>query len=177
MKKYNIGSPKRVVVGKTKSKTSKTSYKKKYNIGLPAKVVAAPETPDTPRSNIWKKIRQQNAYKYHEISDYEPDEDDEALKDAREPGIPSPTTYTTFEEVITPYMTKALEKKPFTSAMDEVDEEAWKQKPGDSPNKKYPEPMRLIPGKRPRTRTSRTRVRGRSRASRRTIRRGRRGGG
>ena len=171
MKKYNIGSPKRL--DKTKSKTTKTtSYKKKYNIGRHIKVVV---TPDTPRSKKWKEIREQSAYKNHEISDYEPDEDEEVLENATEPG-----TYTAFEETITPYMEYALQKKPFTrsptDAFDEqVDEEAWINKLDDSPNKLHPEPKRLIPGKRPRTsrtkgrsrsRTSRTKSRGRSRRTR-----------
>ena len=166
MKKYNIGSPKRV--DKTKSKTTKTtSYKKKYNIGRPTKVVV---TPDTPRSKKWKKMREQSAYKSYEISDYEPDEDEEVLENAAEPG-----TYTAFEETITPYMEHALQKKPFTrspmDALDEqVDEEAWINKPDDSPNKLHPEPKRLIPGKRPRTSRTKSRSRGRSRGRSRRIR-------
>jgi|LauGreDrversion4_2_1035121.scaffolds.fasta_scaffold492754_2 hypothetical protein len=168
MKKYNIGSPKRP--GKTKSKTAKTpSYKKKYNnIGRPQKVIV---TPDTPRSKKWKKIREQSGYKSHEISDYEPDEDEEVLENATEPG-----TYTTFEETITPYMKYALQKKPFTrlstDAFDEqVDEEAWINKPDDSPNKLYPKPKRLLPYPHPqspskRHRPSRTKGRSRSRTSR-----------
>jgi hypothetical protein len=175
MKKYNIGSPKRI--GKTKSKTTNatntTSYKKKYNIGRPAKVVV---TPDTPRSNKWKKMRQQNAYKNYEISDYEPDEDDheEVFENAMEPG-----TYTTFEETITPYMEYALQKKPFTrsptDAQNDEDEEAWKKKLDDSPNKLYPKPKRLIPypespSKRPRTSSKKGRSRGRGRGRTRRTR-------
>ena len=165
MKKYNIGSPKRI--GKTKSKTTKTinvtSYKKKYNIGRPAKVVV---TPDTPRSKKWKKIREQNAYKNYEISDYEPDEDEneEVFENAN----------TAFEETITPYMEYALQKKPFTrsptDAQVDEHEEAWKKKLDDSPNKLYPEPKRLIPGKRPRTSRTKGRTRGRGRGRTRRTR-------
>jgi hypothetical protein len=168
--KYNIGSPKRP--GKTKSKTIKItktpSYKKKYNIGHPQKVII---TPDTPRSKKWKEIREQNAYKNYEIGEYEPDEDEEeVLENATEPGTSE--TYTTFEETITPYMKYALQKKPFSrlSTGTQVDEVAWTNKPDDSPNKFYPEPKRLIPGKRPRI--SRTKGRARSRSRSRRIRGG-----
>ena len=163
MKKYNIGSPKRL--GKTKSKTIKRTIYKKYNIGRPAKVVV---TPDTPKSNEWKKIREQNPYKRYEIGEkYEPDEDEEVLENESEPGI----TYTTFEETITPYMKEAIKKKPFTrspTACIQVNEneEALVKKLEDSPNKLYPEPKRLIPGKRSRTTRTRRRGRGRSRRTR-----------
>ena len=162
MKKYNIGSPKRP--GKKSktikpSKTTKTiNYKKRYNIGRPAKVVV---TPDTPRSKKWKEIREKSDYKNYEIGDYEPDEDEEVLENASDPG-----TYTAFEETITPYMEYALQKKPFTRSLTDAqvheNEEAWGKKLDDSPNKLHPEPKRLIPGKRPRT--SRTRTKGRSRS-------------
>ena len=162
MKKYNIGSPKRP--GK-KSKTV-TSYKKRYNIGRPAKVVV---TPDTPRSNKWKKMREQSAYKNYEIGDYEPDEDEEVLENAAEPG-----TYTAFEETITPYMEYALQKKPFsrlpkgtgTGTQVHENDEAWEKKRDDSPNKMHPEPKRLIPGKRSRTSRTKGRGRGRTRSKR-----------
>jgi hypothetical protein len=175
MKKYNIGSPKRI--GKTKSKTTNTtSYKKKYNIGRPVKVVV---TPDTPRSKKWKKMREENAYKNYEISEYEPDEDEneEVFENAMEPG-----TYTAFEETITPYMEYALQKKPFTrlptdAQVDKYEkaEKAWKQKLDDSPNKLYPEPKRLIPypespSKRPRTSSKKGRSRGRGRGRTRRTR-------
>jgi hypothetical protein len=161
IKKYNIGSPKRP--GK-KSKTA-TSYKKKYNIGPPEKVVV---TPDTPRSNEWKKIREENPYKRYEISEkYEPDEDDEeVLENESEPG-----TYTTFEETVTPFMKDALQKKPFTrspkGSQVHGNDEAWGKKLDDSPNKLYPTPKRLIPyPKSPskRHRPSRTKSRSRSRS-------------
>jgi hypothetical protein len=170
--KYNIGSPKRTTKTKTKTKTSFNTLKK-YNIGRPAKVVAAPETPDTPRSKVWTKTRKQNAYKYYEIRDYEPDEDDEILKNMRKSGAPSPTStsYTTFEAVITPYMTQALKKKPLVDTLQEedIDEEAWRQKKDDSPNKLYSELKPLIPGKVMRTR----RAGGRTRRKNRSLRKDR----
>jgi hypothetical protein len=164
IKKYNIGSPKRP--GK-KSKTA-TSYKKKYNIGPPGKVVV---TPDTPRSNEWKQIREKRNHINHEISDYEPDEDDEVLENESDH-----RTYTTFEETVTPYMKYALQKKPFTRSpkgtgtgtqVHENDDEAWGKKNDDSPNKLYPTPKRLLPyPKSPSKihRPSRTKGRGRSRS-------------
>ena len=42
-------------------------------------------------------------------------------------------------------MTEALKKKPLTDIIEQVNEEAWKQKPDDSPNKNYPRPRRLLP--------------------------------
>jgi hypothetical protein len=162
IKKYNIGSPKRP--GK-KSRTA-TSYKKKYNIGPPGKVVV---TPDTPRSNEWKELREKRNHINHEISDYEPDEDDEVLENESDH-----RTYTTFEETVTPYMKYALQKKPFTRSpkgtgtqVHDNDDEAWGKKLDDSPNKLYPTPKRLLPyPKSPskKHRPSRTRGRGRSRS-------------
>lgn len=159
MKKYNLGSPKRPV-HKKKIKTSL----KKYNIGPPSKVIA---TPDTPRSKIWKNIRDN----YYEIEDYEPDEQDlELMEQEKKLGISSPTSYTMFEETITPFMTEALKKKPLTDTIEQVNEEAWGKKLDDTPNKRYPEPMRLIPGKRMRPRSSRSRTRGRAKSRRRSRR-------
>ena len=167
---YNLGSPKRVKPKSSKIKTP--SYKRRHNIGRPAKVAV---TPDTPRSKKWEKIREKNAYKNYEISDYE-DDDDEDKKEASENKSEDPArTYTTFEETVTPYMQYALQKKPFTrssptkSQIDvDVDEEAWMQKTDDSPNKNYPEPPRLLPGKRPRTSSARRSAR---RSTRRSTRR------
>ena len=157
MKKYNLGSPKRPV----HKKRVKTSLKK-YNIGLPSKVIA---TPDTPRSKIWKNIREKQGDKYYEIEDYEPDEQDlEIMEQQKKLGISSPTSYTMFEETITPFMTEALKKKPLTDAIEQVNEEAWEKKLDDTPNKRYPEPMRLIPGKRMGPRSSRSRTRGRAKS-------------
>lgn len=167
MKKYNIGSPKRLA--KTKSKTIKRTIYKKYKIGPPAKVIV---TPDTPRSNKWKKIREQNPYKRYQISDkYEPDEDEEEEEEESEP-----RTYTTFEETVTPYMKDALIKKPFTRSPmgaqvrenDEALEKEWSEKLDDSPNKLHLEPENLITRKkhRPSRTKSRSRSRGRSRGRR-----------
>lgn len=158
IKKFNIGSPKKKRPGKFK-----TAKRTKHNIGPPRKVVV---TPDTPRSNEWKQIREKRNHINHEISDYEPDEDDEVLENESEPG-----TYTTFEETVTPYMKYALQKKPFTRSptgmVHENDDEAWGKKLDDSPNKLYPTPKRLLPyPKSPskRHRPSRTKGRGRSRS-------------
>ena len=64
-------------------------------------------------------------------------------------------------------MTEALKKKPLTDTIEQVNEEAWGKKLDDTPNKRYPEPMRLIPGKRMRSRTrGRAKSRRRSRRSR-----------
>jgi hypothetical protein len=180
---YNLGSPKRVKPKSSKIKTP--SYKRKHNIGRPAKVAV---TPDTPRSNKWKKIREKTGYKNYEISDYEDDDEDKDEDKAEtvmenESEDPS-RTYTTFEETVTPYMEYALQKKPFTRSSPtdsqiDVDEEAWMQKIDDSPNKNYPEPPRLLPGKRPR-RTSSTRRsnrRSKSRSKSRSRSRRTRGGG
>lgn len=174
---YNLGSPKRVKPKSSKIKTP--SYKRKHNIGRPAKVAV---TPDTPRSKKWKKIREKTGYKNYEISDYEDDDEDKRETVSENKSEDPARTYTTFEETVTPYMEHALQKKPFTrsspteSQIDvdvDVDEEAWMQKMDDSPNKNYPEPPRLLPGKRPPHRTSsarrskgRSRSRGRSRRSR-----------
>lgn len=159
MKKYNLGSPKRP---KKKIKTSL----KKYNIGLPSKVIA---TPDTPRSKIWKNIREKHGDNYYEIEDYEPDEQDlELMEQQKKLGISSPTSYTMFEETITPFMSEALKKKPLTDAIEQVNEKAWEKKLDDTPNKRYPEPMRLIPGKRMGPRSSRSRTRGRAKSRRRS---------
>ena len=103
IKKYNIGSPKRP--GKTKTKTARRTIYKKHKIGPPAKVVV---TPDTPRSKIWKEIREKRNYINHEIGDYEPDEDDE--------GFESESTFEpTFEPIFEPtkYTEHALKKKCF----------------------------------------------------------------
>lgn len=156
MQKFNIGSPKRP--GKTKSKTAKRT---KHNIGLPRKVIF---TPDTPKSEEWVKNREKSNYKSYEIGEYEPDEDDKEVLES------DPRTYTTFEEIVTPYMEYALQKKPFTRSpkgtqVHESDE-AWEKKRDDSPNKFYPEPKRLLPyPKSPskRHRPSRTRTKGRGR--------------
>lgn len=162
MKKYNIGSPKRP--GKTKSKTVTRTIYKKHNIGPPAKVIV---TPDTPKSKIWKQIREKSNYKSYEIGDYEPDEDD----DDEEVLESEPRTYTTFEETVTPFMKEALIKTPFTRSPKGTQvhksDEAWKKKRDDSPNKLYPTPKRLLPyPKSPskRHRPSRTKSRGRSRS-------------
>ena len=163
IKKYNLGSPKRPQ--KPKTKTSSKGFKK-YNIGPPAKVVT---TPETPRSKVWKKKREEAGYKQYEIQDYEPDEQDlEMMEERIKLGIPSPTSYTTFEETITPFMTEALKKKPLTDIIEQVNEEAWKKKSDDTPNKNFPQPQRLLPpSKRTRSRT-RSRSRGRTYKSRRS---------
>lgn len=170
MKKYNLGSPKRPQ--KPKTKTISKGFKK-YNIGPPAKVVVgAISTPETPRSKVWNKKRKEAGYKQYEIQDYEPDEQDlEMMEERRKLGIPSPTSYTTFEATITPFMTEALKKKPLTDIIEQVNEEAWKQKSDDTPNKNYPQPRRLLPpSKKIRTRT---RTRGRAYKTRRSSRRSR----
>ena len=156
MQKFNIGSPKRP--GKTKSKTAKRT---KHNIGLPRKVIF---TPDTPKSEEWVKNREKSNYKSYEIGEYEPDEDDKEVLES------DPRTYTTFEEIVTPYMEYALQKKPFTRSPKGTQvhksDEAWEKKRDDSPNKNYPEPMRLLPypkSPRKRHRQSRTRTKGRGR--------------
>jgi hypothetical protein len=167
MRKYNLGSPKRPQ--KTKTKTRSKGFKK-YNIGPPAKVVVgAVPTPDTPRSKVWKKKREEAGYKQYEIQDYEPDEQDlEMMEERRKLGIPSPTSYTTFEETITPFMREALKKKPLTDIIEQVNEEAWKQKSDDTPNKNYPRSRRLLPpSPNRRTHTSRPKTRGRAYKSRR----------
>lgn len=170
IKKYNLGSPKRPQ--KLKMKTPSKGFKK-YNIGRPAKnvvgAVTTMPTPDTPRSKIWKKKREEAGYKQYEIQDYEPDEQDlELTEQKRKLGISSPTSYTTFEETTTPFMSEALKKKPFTDFIEQVNEEAWEKKSDDTPNKNYPEPRRLLPGKR--FRTSRPRTRGRTHKSHRRSR-------
>lgn len=159
IKKYNIGSPKRP--GKTKSKTAKRTFYKKHNIGPPAKVIV---TPDTPRSNEWKQIREKRNYINHEISDYEPDEGEEEVSESE------PRTYTTFEETVTPFMKEALIKTPFTRSPTRSpmrsqvhkSDEAWEKKRDDSPNKLHLEPENLITRKK-QHRQSRTRTKGRSR--------------
>ena len=175
MKKYNLGSPKRPQKPKTNTGSTSKGFKK-YNIGPPAKVVT---TPETPRSKVWKKKREEAGYKQYEIQDYEPDEQDlEMMEERRKLGIHSPTSYTTFEATITPFMTEALKKKPLTDIIEQVDEEAWKKKSDDTPNKNYPQPQRLLPPS-PRKKThtnrpnrtrsrSRTRSRGRTYKSRRS---------
>lgn len=155
IKKYNIGSPKRP--GKTKTKTATRTIYKKHKIGPPAKVVV---TPDTPKSKIWKEIREKRNYINHEISDYEPDEDDE--------GFESESTFEpTFESIFEPtkYTEHALQKKPFTrlsaekkESTDDYDiDKEWLGKLGNSPSKS-------------RKRQSRTKGRSRSRGNRRSRR-------
>jgi hypothetical protein len=166
MKKYNLGSPRRP--NKSEKIKLKTNFKglKKYNIGPPTKVVG---TPNTPRSKIWKSKREEVGYKHYEIEDYEPDEQDlELMKQRKKLGVPSPISYTRFEETITPFMTEALKKKPLTDSDEQVNEEAWEKKSDDTPNKRYPEPERLIPGKRIRTRRTRRRTRRTRRRTRRS---------
>jgi hypothetical protein len=133
MKKYNIGSPKRP--GKTKSKTVTRTIYKKYKIGPPAKVIV---TPDTPKSKIWKKIRKERNDIDHDISDYEPDEDDE--------GFESESTFQpTFKSIFEPtkYTKHALQKKPFTrshteESMDYDIDKAWINKTDNSPSRNRP---------------------------------------
>ena len=155
IKKYNIGSPKRP--GKTKTKTATRTIYKKHKIGPPAKVVV---TPDTPKSKIWKEIREKRNYINHEISDYEPDEDDEDFE--------SESTFEpTFESIFEPtkYTEHALQKKPFTrlsaekkESTDDYDiDKEWLGKTGNSPSKS-------------RKRQSRTKGRSRSRGNRRSRR-------
>lgn len=154
IKKYNLGSPKRP--GK-KSKTV-ISYKQKYKLGPPAKVIV---TPDTPRSNEWKKIREKSNYKSYEIGEYEPDEDEEEVSESE------PRTYTTFEETVTPFMKEALIKTQFTrspmGSQVHKSDEAWKKKRDDSPNKLHLEPENLITRKKHRQSRTKGRSRGRSR--------------
>lgn len=158
MKKYNLGSPKRPQ--KPKTKTVSKGFKK-YNIGPPEKVAL---TPDTPRSRIWKKIREEAGYKQYEIQDYEPDEEDlKIMEERKKLGIPSPTSYTTFEETITPFMTEALKKKRPTDTIEQVNEEAWSQKSDDPP---HPHTTRSRSRSRSKSR-SRSRSRGRTYKSRR----------
>jgi hypothetical protein len=160
IKKHNIGSPKRP--GK-KSKTAARTIYKKHNIGPPAKVIV---TPDTPRSNEWKQIREKRNHINHEISDYEPDEDEEEVSESE------PRTYTTFEETVTPFMKEALKKTPFTRSpmgsqvhkSDEALEKEWKKKRDDSPNKLHLEPENLITRKKHRPSRTRTKGRGRGRS-------------
>jgi len=153
IKKYNIGSPKRP--GKTKTKTARRTIYKKHKIGPPAKVVV---TPDTPRSKIWKEIREKRNYINHEIGDYEPDEDDE--------GFESESTFEpTFEPIFEPtkYTEHALKKKPFTrsstdktESTDDYDiDKEWLGKTGNSPSKSR---------KRSRTKSRGSRGGGRSRS-------------
>lgn len=153
IKKYNIGSPKRP--GKTKTKTVRRTIYKKHKIGPPAKVVV---TPDTPRSKIWKEIREKRNYINHEIGDYEPDEDDE--------GFESESTFEpTFEPIFEPtkYTEHALKKKPFTrpsaekkESTDDYDiDKEWLGKTGNSPSKSR---------KRSRTKSRGSRGGGRSRS-------------
>lgn len=175
MKKYNLGSPKRPQKPKMNTVSTSKGFKK-YNIGRPAKVVA---TPDTPRSKVWKRKREEAGYKQYEIQDYEPDEQDlEMMEERRKRGIPSPTSYTSFEETVTPFMSEALKKRPLTDFIEQVNEEAWEKKLDDTPNKNFPQPQRLLPASpskkmntnRPKTRTrsrSRSRTRGRAYKSRR----------
>ena len=118
----------------------------------------------TPRTAAWEKWEKKGESGY--IDDYEEDEDDKLAKKKRAKlGIRSPKTYTTFEEIQTPYMTEAHKKKPLTDAIEQVDEEAWKEKKDDSPNRNPGKS--LIGGIRGRRRRSRSRSRrSRSRRSR-----------
>ena len=153
MKKYNIGSPKRL--GKTKSKTVTRTIYKKHNIGPPAKVIV---TPDTPKSKIWKQIREKSNYKSYEIGDYEPDEDDEVLESTFEPNSESIFTPTKFTN-------DALIKKKFRTLHenDEDLEKEWSEKLNDSPNKLHLK-TRKEPSRTKSRSRSRSRGRGRSRS-------------
>ncbi len=181
-KKYDIGSPKRTFHNTSSRK--KYSSLKKYNLGPPRRPSSEmesvrpyreeseemkkvtprmPRTPRTPRTAAWEKWEKKGELGY--ISDYEEDEDDKLAKKKRAKlGILSPKTYTTFEDIQTPFMTEAHKKKPLTDAIEQVDEEAWKKKRDDSPNRNPGKSliggMGRIGGRR---RRSRGRSRGRSR--------------
>ena len=167
IKKYeNLGHAQRVRKdperGETEtnsSKPAKTSYNKKLKIGgPPIKVKVVP--PDELNSDEWWK--KQNPKELYEIDDYDDEDDKEVLES-------DPRTYTTFEKTVTPFMKDALIKKPFRSPKGtqvHKSDEAWEKKRDDSPNKNYPEPMRLLPypkSPRKRHRQSRTRTKGRGR--------------
>jgi hypothetical protein len=144
LKKYNIGSPKRIHV-------KKRSTLKKYNIGPPRRpsyemelteVIpstikfstpkAKKRTPEkvTPRTEVWENWAKKGEVGY--IDDYEPDDDAILAKKKREKmGIRSPEKYTTFEEIQTNLMKNAYKKKPLTDIIDQVEEEEWEQKEDD----------------------------------------------
>ena len=145
LKKYNIGSPKRA------SRKKHSSFKK-YSIGPPRRPSSFLEDSiinkssprryreeikieqSTPRTAAWEKWAKKGELGY--IDDYEEDEDDKLVKKKRAKlGILSPKTYTTFEDIQTPFMTEAHKKKPLTDAIEQVDVEAWKKKRDDSPNR------------------------------------------
>ena len=151
-RKYNLGSPRRA------SRRKKHSGFEKYKIGPPRRPSSEMEltevlpsiitfsTPKasprlyreemkhTPRTAAWEKWEKKGELGY--IGDYEEDEDDKLAKKKRAKlGIRSPKTYTTFEDVQTPYMTQAYKKKPLTDAIEEVDVEAWKRKKDDPPTR------------------------------------------
>lgn len=162
MKKYNIGSPKRP--GETNSKTVTRTIYKKHNIGPPEKVIV---TPDTPKSKIWKQIREKSNYKSYEIGEYDEDDDDKVLESTFKP---------TSESIFTPtkFTKHALIKKPFRTRMgaqvhenDEDLEKEWSEKLNDSPNKLHLEPRKE------QHRQSRTKSRSRSRSRGRGRGRGR----
>ena len=147
LKKYNIGSPKRALGASRK----KYSSFKKYSIGPPRRPSSFLEDSiinkgsprryreeikieqSTPRTAAWEKWAKKGELGY--IHDYEEDEDDMELAKKRGEK-PSPETYTTFEDIQTRYMTEAYKKKPLTDVIEQVDEEAWKQKKDDSPNQR-----------------------------------------
>ena len=187
-KKYNIGSPKRPLGA---SRRKKHSSLKKYNIGPPRRPSSEMEltevfpsiitfsTPKasprlyreemkhTPRTTAWEKWEKKGELGY--IDDYEEDEDDKLAKKKRAKlGIRSPKTYTTFEDIQTPYMTQAYKKKPLTDAIEEVDVEAWEEKKDDPPTKNPGKSLiGGIRGRRRRsTRSRNSRNRGRGRSSR-----------
>ena len=177
IKKYeNLGHAQRVRKdperGETETNSSKparTSFKKHKIDGPPIKVKVVP--PDELNSDEWWK--KQNPKELYEISDYDDDDDKEVLES-------DPRTYTTtFEKTVTPFMKGALIKKPFRSPKGtqvHKSDEAWEKKRDDSPNKNYPEPMRLLPypkSPRKRHRQSRTRTKGRGRGRSRGLSRGR----
>lgn len=180
-KKYNIGSPKRALGA---SRRKKHSSLKKYNIGPPRRPSSEMKstevfpsiikfstpnrpyreemkhiTPKTPRTAAWEKWEKKGELGY--IDDYEEDEDDKLARIERlKRGIRSPKTYTTFEEIQTPYMAEAHKKKLLTDAIEEVDVEAWKKKRDDSPTRN---PGKSLIGG----------IRGRHRSRRRSSRRSR----
>ena len=169
-RKYKIGSPRRVSLRK------KHSRLQKYKLGPPGKISSKIEltkvlpsistptrpylkemkhiTPRTPRTAAWEKWEKKGELGY--IDDYEEDEDDKLAKKKRAKlGIRSPKTYTTFEDIQTPYMAEAHKKKPLTDAIEEVDVEAWEEKKDDPPTKNPGKS--LIGGRRGRRRHNRSR--------------------
>lgn len=181
LKKYNIGSPKRV-----STSLKKRSNLKKYNIGPPRRPSYEMEltevipftikfrTPKasasthyqeikkvTPRTDAWEKWEKKGKVGY--IKEYEEDDDDKVVKKRRkEMGILSPKDYTTFEEIQTKFMKEAYKKKPLTDMIEQVEEEEWRQKEDD--------PGGIIERKRQKT-SSRTRTRGRRNRKSRSYRR------